>query len=131
MTIMIEDMVECAERELKMRQRVYPRWVQSAKMKQADADEQLAHMAAIAAYLKAERDEWKPWIHSPPFDVIEMPASEHDVLIACMNPQTRRPYLRFVRSGDLIGAYPDAYAYRIAPAPSAPPAPPPAQATLL
>jgi hypothetical protein len=38
---------ECAERELKMRQRVYPRWVQSEKMTQAKADREIALMQAI------------------------------------------------------------------------------------
>lgn len=39
----------CAEREAKMRRRVYPRWVEQKKMTQAEADREIAIMAAIAA----------------------------------------------------------------------------------
>lgn len=39
---------EC-ERELAMRRRVYPRWVETGKMKKHDADRQIAIMEAIAA----------------------------------------------------------------------------------
>lgn len=38
----------CAYRELKMRRRVYPRWVQEGRMTQADADREIALMQAIA-----------------------------------------------------------------------------------
>lgn len=37
------------EREIKMRERVYPRWVESGRMTKAKADEELAIMRAIAA----------------------------------------------------------------------------------
>jgi hypothetical protein len=40
---------EAAEREVKMRRRVYPKWVQDGRMTQAMADQQIAVMAAIAA----------------------------------------------------------------------------------
>lgn len=52
----IEDMVECAERELGMRRRVYPGWIEKGRMKQAEADYQIETMAEIVAYLKTERD---------------------------------------------------------------------------
>lgn len=39
----------CLERELKMRRRVYPRWVQDGRMSQAKADEEIAVMKAILA----------------------------------------------------------------------------------
>lgn len=39
----------CAERELRMRQRVYPRWVAAGKMTRGDAEREIAAMAAIAA----------------------------------------------------------------------------------
>lgn len=39
----------CIERELKMRRRVYPRWVQDGRMSQAKADEEIAVMEAILA----------------------------------------------------------------------------------
>lgn len=38
---------EC-ERELAMRRRVYPRWVETGKMKKHDAERQIAIMEAIA-----------------------------------------------------------------------------------
>ncbi len=37
------------EREIKMRRRVYPRWVDDKRMTQAQADEQIAVMVAILA----------------------------------------------------------------------------------
>jgi hypothetical protein len=44
--------LECAERELKMRERVYPRWVAQEKMNQEKADHEIACMRAIVATLK-------------------------------------------------------------------------------
>lgn len=38
-----------AERELKMRRRVYPRWIASGRMTQAEADREIRVMEAIAA----------------------------------------------------------------------------------
>lgn len=39
----------CIEREIKMRRRVYTRWVQDGRMSQAKADEEIAVMEAILA----------------------------------------------------------------------------------
>jgi hypothetical protein len=39
---------ECAEREAKMRRRVYPRWVAEGRMSQVAADSQIAMMDEIA-----------------------------------------------------------------------------------
>lgn len=39
----------CLGRELKMRRRVYPRWVEAGRMSQAKADEEIATMEAILA----------------------------------------------------------------------------------
>lgn len=39
----------CLEREIRMRRRVYPRWVQSGKMTQAQSDREIAIMEAILA----------------------------------------------------------------------------------
>jgi len=41
--------LDCARRELAMRRSVYPRWVASGKMRQTDADREVATMAAIVA----------------------------------------------------------------------------------
>lgn len=43
-----EDKAKAAERELKMRKRVYPRWVQDGRMSQAEADRQIQIMDEIA-----------------------------------------------------------------------------------
>ena len=40
---------EAAEREAKMRRRVYPRWIRDKKMSQAEGDRQIALMDEIAA----------------------------------------------------------------------------------
>lgn len=46
------DQLAAAQREVKMRERVYPRWVQQGKMTQAKADAELAAMRAICATLE-------------------------------------------------------------------------------
>ena len=40
---------DCAEREVRMRRRVYPRWIEAGRMTQEQADREIAVMAAIAA----------------------------------------------------------------------------------
>lgn len=42
-----------AKRELRLRERVYPRWVHDKKMSQDEADHQIALMAAILATLQS------------------------------------------------------------------------------
>jgi hypothetical protein len=41
------DKYACAKRELAMRQRVYPRWVEQGRMTQTKADAEIACMSAI------------------------------------------------------------------------------------
>ena len=55
------DKADEAKREVAMRRRVYPRWVQDGRMKQADADRKIAVMEAIAADYRerAETEEQK------------------------------------------------------------------------
>lgn len=56
--ITISQQVACVRREISMRKRVYPRWVQAEKMTQAQADEQLACMEAVRETLeKLQADE--------------------------------------------------------------------------
>ena len=43
-----QDKFDCLQREIKMRKRVFPRRVQQGKMKQADAEREIACMEAIA-----------------------------------------------------------------------------------
>ena len=45
--ITITDMIACIKREIGMRERVYPRWVEQKKMLQATADLELARMRAV------------------------------------------------------------------------------------
>ena len=42
------DKLRCVEREIAMRKAVYPKWVESGRMKQAKADHEIAVMEAIA-----------------------------------------------------------------------------------
>lgn len=44
--------IKCVEREIGMRERVYPRWVASKKMSQQKADAEIAAMNAVLATLK-------------------------------------------------------------------------------
>lgn len=43
------DKIRCLEREIKMRERVYKRWVDIKKMTQTEADHEIACMKAILA----------------------------------------------------------------------------------
>ncbi len=49
----LHDMIGEVERELRMRQQVYPRRVAERKMRQAEADRQIAVMRAVLDRLKA------------------------------------------------------------------------------
>lgn len=51
------DKQACAERELKMRLRVYPRWVETGRMNSALADREIACMRAIVEDYKIPADE--------------------------------------------------------------------------
>lgn len=51
--IPIARQVECIRRELKMRERVYPRWVAGEKMTQALADREIEAMRAVLETLVA------------------------------------------------------------------------------
>lgn len=46
------EMIACAERELRMRRRVYPRWVQQERMSQTTADHEIACMQSILLTLQ-------------------------------------------------------------------------------
>ena len=47
MTVSLEDQIRCVKREIGMRKRVYPRWVESKKMTEAKAAEEIASMEAV------------------------------------------------------------------------------------
>lgn len=48
----LQDQLACAERELKMRQRVYPRWCDQGKMTREKATQETDAMAAIVETLR-------------------------------------------------------------------------------
>jgi hypothetical protein len=47
------DKLACAERELKMRKRVYPRWIEAGRMSEGAAAHQIAVMEAIVTDYQA------------------------------------------------------------------------------
>lgn len=54
-----QELADCAARELKMRQRVYPNRVLTHRMSQHQADVEIARMQAIARWLRAEAEREK------------------------------------------------------------------------
>lgn len=53
MIIPIEEQIKEIKREIGMRERVYPRWIEQKKLKQVDAEH---HMAAMRAALDTLRE---------------------------------------------------------------------------
>ena len=52
------DKLACAEREVKMRERVYPRWIEDGRISAGKAAHEIATMKAIAEdYRKAAESE--------------------------------------------------------------------------
>lgn len=47
MTVPIDEQVRCVEREISMRERVYPRWVEQKRMTEKKADQELEAMRAV------------------------------------------------------------------------------------
>ena len=52
MTIPIDEQVKCVEREIGMRERVYPRWIEAKRMTQKKADQELEAMRAVLETLQ-------------------------------------------------------------------------------
>ena len=50
--VRMSDQIACVEREITMRERVYPRWVDAGKMTQAEADRELLAMRAVLATIE-------------------------------------------------------------------------------
>lgn len=50
--ITIEDQIKAVEREISMRRRVYPRWVENKRMSREKADKEIATMEAVLETLK-------------------------------------------------------------------------------
>lgn len=53
--INIDEMIKCVEREIGMRQRVYPKWVAMKKMSQEKADLEIRTMTAVLDQLKIDK----------------------------------------------------------------------------
>lgn len=51
--VSIDAQISCVRRELAMRQRAYPKWVAGGRMKQPEADKELAAMQAVHDTLMA------------------------------------------------------------------------------
>lgn len=51
--VTLQDMIECAKREVGMRKRVYPAWVEKGKMKPEKAALEIERMEAIVRTLEA------------------------------------------------------------------------------
>jgi hypothetical protein len=58
--VTIDDMLACVRREIGMRRRVYPRWVEQSKMSAADADREIETMEAVHTHLLAEKERQNP-----------------------------------------------------------------------
>ena len=55
--ISLDDMIRCADREVAMRKRVYPEWVNDGRMSWDKAEHEIECMEAIAEKLKTLRKE--------------------------------------------------------------------------
>jgi hypothetical protein len=55
MNIDLDAQIAAVNREIAMRKRVYPRWIETGRMKQAEADHQIAAMQAVLATLMRTR----------------------------------------------------------------------------
>lgn len=51
----IEAQIACVEREIKMRERVYPRWIEAKRMTQKKADEEIAAMRGVLETLRKSK----------------------------------------------------------------------------
>jgi len=49
MAVSIERQIACVEREIALRRRAYPRWVQAGRMTEHQADREVAEMEAVLA----------------------------------------------------------------------------------
>lgn len=52
MTASLEDQIVCVQREIRMRERNYPKWVENGRMTQAQSDKQLGTMRDVLETLK-------------------------------------------------------------------------------
>lgn len=57
----IEELIMCGYREVHMRERVYPRWVEAGKMKSNVADNEIKAMREIVNVLEAVKERGFKW----------------------------------------------------------------------
>ncbi len=55
--IPLPDQIDCVKREIGMRERVYPTWVQRRRMSQEQAERELSRMRAVLQTLEALQSE--------------------------------------------------------------------------
>jgi hypothetical protein len=53
--VSLEEMIACVERELKMRERVYPRRLADGRMSAQQVEREMRHMRAVLDTLRADR----------------------------------------------------------------------------
>lgn len=51
--VSLEQQIACVKREIAMRKRVYPKWVETERMSQHKADTELEHMGAVLLTLES------------------------------------------------------------------------------
>lgn len=52
------ELIACADREVALRRRVYPKWVNAGRMSREKAEEEIAKMQAISDLLRAAEEKW-------------------------------------------------------------------------
>jgi hypothetical protein len=52
MTVSLEDQIKCIQREIGMRERVYPNLIGAGKMRHDKAEQEIAHMRAVLTTLE-------------------------------------------------------------------------------
>lgn len=58
--VSLQDQIKCIRRELAMRESAYPKWVRAGRMKQENADRELARMTAVLGTLQRLDPNYKP-----------------------------------------------------------------------
>lgn len=74
--INIDDMIKCVEREIGMRERVYPRWVEAKKMSAEKAESEIKTMKKVKDSLDA-LDECYEWLLGM-IEVLNNTEAEHN-----------------------------------------------------
>ena len=89
--VQLADQIACVERELKMRRRVYPRWVTQGKLTEAAADLEMTRMEAVLQSLVALKAGVA--VAAPDVEAVRV-AERERVLSACGVHMSSNVYLR-------------------------------------